>query len=148
MAKIYKDIAETINKTKWDVVVEDTASLHIPYYFQKYPERKEAFTSGTAMSISKITIHEMIEYAANGVTFGFVNKPDVVMVVEFIGMYLKEYVHMLKDLSKNDPYVIYADKAKILLKLLTTTAEHARKQNEQKQEFKPIPQIADIVCFM
>lgn len=148
MAVIYKDITDTINKSKWEVVMDDERSLHVPHYYKKYPERRALYTPMTAMATSMISIHEMIEYASSNVVFGIKHRKDVIMVVDLLESYLTALLPRIASLPKHNKYVIYADKAKILHTLLEDTSDNVKKRQVDDSGFIPIKQISDLVQFM
>lgn len=145
MPIIHSDLSETINKTVWEVLVDDNANLQIPFYYRKYPERKPFYNSDGGMSKSYVTIDNIVTYCNSNIVFSICKVDDLISIYS----YLESYSNMLKEnidsLPPTHPHVRYYNKCVVAMDMLKKMRDHFTTVNENNSRFKQHLQLTDIL---
>lgn len=130
-AMLYRRIDRTIQNAKWKVFIDDRASLHIPGYYKKYPERGRIYTPLHNKSVAYLTIHEMILHHSDGMEILISSNDDFVLIHKLLNDYVdmcNEY--MPSGVPDGDETIIYIDKAKKLLASMETVSDTVIKNRD------------------
>lgn len=128
---LYERADKTIRHTLWSVLIDDSATLHVPGYYKKYPDRARIYTPLNNKSRARITIHEMILHHADGTSIAIPDYNDLILITDV----LKDYLEMCDDYvdiesTEQNEVTLYIKKAKNLHHVLT----ESRKAADLKQE--------------
>jgi hypothetical protein len=145
MSTVYSDLSDVINKTKWNVLVEDGRELKVPYYYQKFPERRPFYSESNSLSKSVATIHQIISMCNSEIVFSIPDEKDFVSIYK----YLKEYSDVLsKNINKlpaTHRNVRYYKKCKVALEELEIIGNMREGKERKQRKFEEEKQIVDIL---
>ena len=145
MARIYPTIAETINKSLFEVMVPDTLELNIPTYYRKYPEFAPFYESTGTYSKANLPIKDIVYICYQGHQFEVVHQNDSILIVDLINQYLDEYREVVSNLPSDHPSSLLYKMCSHTNRVMGTQAQINRDNNEQKGLFRKPKSIADII---
>ena len=135
---LYSRVDIAVQKTKWAVYIADTASLHIPGYYKKFPERGSIYTPQHTLSRAYLTIHEMILHYSDEADIRITDRDDLILITGILSDYIEMCNnYMPANLANGDEVAIYVDKAKKLLQALAPTAENMKTNRDYDSPVNP-----------
>ena len=114
--KIYADIADYLNKAKFQCIVYGGYSeKRVPKYYRDFPELKPIYVNPEGASKTSITISRMIGLFRAGEGFTIANQEDIVTISRHIGVYISEYGPTILKMSDEAPAVDFLNRCKAFL---------------------------------
>lgn len=102
MPKLFKDLAETINRSKFETQVYEGFVERIPKYFRDYPEMMPLHSNPQGHSTTYFTIAEMIERHHKGEHFSVMKADEVLLIINILKSYINQCEPLVKHLSDDD----------------------------------------------
>lgn len=146
MAIFYRDVADTINKTKFELRVPDTYEPKLPGYYRKFPERRPVYNASTPNTFTMMTIANMVEMATNDISFTIVKREDVLIIVDTMQDYVQKMRRELKldDLPDHDPVKVFVINVEITLSKMCDTHDVAQAQVAHERPFTPLKTFGNL----
>ena len=147
-ARIYKDIADTMNKSMFEVRVPDSYEPVLPGYYRKYPERNPIYYGITEDCYATMTISGIIDMCVNKVTFTIVNRSDVPLICEIILTYINAIRGTIDPLPDTHPHKVFLNNCRYTLSVLRESKDKAVKEEEAESKLKKPKDLISVLQEM
>ncbi len=148
MARLYRDISDTLNKTPFDVRVPDDYEPVLPGYYKKFPERNPFYYGTTEDCYSSLPIASIIDMCVNNITFTIVNRDDVLLIVTLIKQYVNAMGPRIDHFDDTTQAKIFLANCRRALAVLGESDQRAEREEKDDQVYKKPSGLLDVLNAM
>jgi len=147
-ARIYRDLADTMNKSKFEVRVPDNYEPVLPGYYRKYPERNPIYYGITEDCYATMTISGIVDMCVNNVTFTIVNRADVPLISEILEAYIKAIAVSVDALESSHPHKVFLNNCRLTLNTLRDSTNRAEREEEAESKVRKPKDLLSVLQRM
>lgn len=147
-ARIYRDLAETMNKSRFEVRVPDNYEPVLPGYYRRHPERNPFYYGITEDCYATMTISGIVDMCVNGVAFTIINRSDVPLISEILEKYIKAIEGSVDTLANTHPHKVFLNNCRQTLGTLREPASKAEKEENAESKVKKPTDILSVLQRM
>ena len=129
MATLYPDITDTMNKTAFQVVMNEDYLFKVPEYYKQFPHLAPIFIGDNQTATAMITISNMIELISQQQYFTLERDEDVSVVADILETYTTMLAELIRQMPSFPPS-IELDSRKSYLAKCTTALAHFKHRQE------------------